>query len=40
MKRVWVFRHAESLSNAGGKTLDPQGIQLSEHCLRQARNLA
>ena len=40
MKRVWVFRHAESLSNAGGKTLDPEGIPLTEHGLRQARNLA
>lgn len=40
MKRVWVFRHAESLSNAGGKTLDPAGIPLTEHGLRQARALA
>jgi broad specificity phosphatase PhoE len=40
MKRVWVFRHAESLSNAGGKTLDPEGIPLTEHGLRQARDLA
>ncbi|MDP3495782.1 MAG: phosphoglycerate mutase family protein [Hyphomonadaceae bacterium] len=40
MKRVWVFRHAESLSNAGGKTLDPEGIPLTENGLRQARELA
>ncbi len=40
MKRVWVFRHAESLSNAGGKTLDPEGIPLTENGLRQARDLA
>ena len=40
MKRVWVFRHAESLSNAGGKTLDPEGIPLTEHGHRQARDLA
>ena len=39
-KRVWVFRHAESLSNAGGKTLDPDGIPLTEHGHRQARDLA
>ena len=39
-KRVWVFRHAESLSNAGGKTLDPQGIPLTENGRRQARDLA
>ncbi len=40
MKRVWVFRHAESLANAGGKTLDPEGVPLTEHGLRQARDLA
>lgn len=40
MKRVWIFRHAESLSNAGGKTLDPDGIPLTENGLRQARDLA
>ena len=40
MKRVWVFRHAQSLSNAGGKTLDPDGIPLTEHGHRQARDLA
>lgn len=40
MKRVWVFRHAESLSNAGGKTLEPNGIPLTENGLRQARDLA
>lgn len=40
MKRVWVFRHAESLSNAGGKTLDPEGIPLTENGRRQARELA
>jgi broad specificity phosphatase PhoE len=40
MKRVWVFRHAESLSNAGGKTLDPEGIPLTENGRRQARDLA
>ena len=40
MKRVWVFRHAESLSNAGGKTLEPNGIPLTENGLRQARELA
>src|SRR5690348_8308312 len=39
-KRVWVFRHAESLSNAGGKTLDPEGIPLTDHGRRQARDLA
>ncbi|MFT3725219.1 MAG: phosphoglycerate mutase family protein [Hyphomonadaceae bacterium] len=39
-KRVWVFRHAESLSNAGGKTLDPEGIPLTDHGHRQARDLA
>jgi len=40
MKRVWVFRHAQSLSNAGGKTLDPEGIPLTENGHRQARDLA
>lgn len=40
MKRVWVFRHAESLSNAGGKTLEPEGIPLTENGHRQARELA
>ena len=40
MKRVWIFRHAESLSNAGGKTLDPEGIPLTENGHRQARDLA
>ena len=40
MMRVWVFRHAESLSNAGGKTLDPEGIPLTENGLRQTRDLA
>lgn len=39
-KRVWVFRHAESLANAGGKTLDPDGIPLTENGYRQARDLA
>lgn len=39
-KRVWVFRHAESLANAGGKTLDPEGIPLTENGHRQARDLA
>ena len=40
MKRIWVFRHAESLANAGGKTLDPEGIPLTENGHRQARDLA
>ncbi len=40
MKRVWVFRHAESLSNAGGKMLDPESIPLTENGRRQARELA
>ena len=39
-KRVWVFRHAESLANAGGKTLEPEGIPLTENGHRQARDLA
>src|SRR5262249_54764243 len=38
--RVWVYRHAQSLANAGGKTLDPAGIPLTEQGLIAADKLA
>jgi 2,3-bisphosphoglycerate-dependent phosphoglycerate mutase len=40
MSRIWVFRHAESLSSTGAKTLEPAGIPLSEHGRVQAKELA
>ncbi|MDP3736160.1 MAG: histidine phosphatase family protein [Hyphomonadaceae bacterium] len=40
MTDVWVYRHAESLSNAGAKTLDPEGIPLTENGHAQAAKLA
>ena len=40
MTDVWLYRHAESLSNAGAKTLDPEGIPLTEHGHAQAAKLA
>lgn len=40
MTDVWVYRHAESLSNAGAKTLDPEGIPLTGHGHEQAAKLA
>lgn len=40
MTDVWLYRHAESLSNAGAKTLDPEGIPLTEHGYEQAAKLA
>jgi broad specificity phosphatase PhoE len=39
-RRVWVYRHAQSLANAGGKTLDPAGIPLTEQGLAEAEKLA
>ena len=38
--RVWVYRHAQSLANAGGRTLDPAGIPLTEQGLAEAEKLA
>ena len=38
--RVWVYRHAQSLANAGGKTLDPAGIPLTELGLAEAEKLS
>lgn len=40
MPTLWIYRHAESLSNAGAKTLEPAGIPLTEHGLAQAEALA
>jgi 2,3-bisphosphoglycerate-dependent phosphoglycerate mutase len=40
MARIWVFRHAESLSNAGHKTSEPWDIDLSPEGYRQAEALA
>ena len=37
---IWVYRHAESLSNAGAKTLDPAGIPLTTRGCEQAGALA
>ncbi len=39
-RRVWIHRHAESLSNAGEKTLDVALIPLSEKGRVQALHLA
>ncbi|HVY90901.1 MAG TPA: histidine phosphatase family protein [Hyphomonadaceae bacterium] len=40
MIRVRVYRHAESLSNAGGRTLEPAGIPLTGRGRDQAEGLA
>ncbi len=40
MTQVWVFRHAESLANAGAKTLDPEGIPLTARGKDDAVKLA
>lgn len=40
MKRIWIFRHAQSASNARGTTLAPHGIPLTEHGHTQARDPA
>jgi broad specificity phosphatase PhoE len=39
-RRVWVYRHAQSLANAGGRTADPAGIPLTELGLAAAEKLA
>jgi broad specificity phosphatase PhoE len=39
-RRVWVYRHAQSLANAGGRTADPAGIPLTELGLAEAEKLA
>jgi 2,3-bisphosphoglycerate-dependent phosphoglycerate mutase len=39
-RRVWVYRHAQSLANAGGRTADPAGIPLTELGLAEAKKLA
>ena len=38
--RIWVYRHAESLANAGEKTNEPWDIDLSAHGRKQAEALA
>ena len=38
--RIWVYRHAESLSNAGARTNEPWEIDLSPEGYRQAEELA
>ncbi len=38
--RIWVYRHAESLANAGEKTRAPQDIDLSDAGRAQAEALA
>jgi probable phosphoglycerate mutase len=38
--RIWVYRHAESLANAGAKTGEPWDIDLSDHGREQAEALA
>jgi broad specificity phosphatase PhoE len=40
MTRIWVYRHAESLANAGGRTLEPAGIPLTDRGREQAKQLA
>lgn len=39
-RRVWVYRHAQSLANAGGRTADPAGIPLTELGLAEAEKPA
>lgn len=39
-RRIWVYRHGESLSNAGGKTFDVAAIPLTEKGRLQAAALA
>ena len=39
-KRIWLYRHAESLSTAGERTLDVRLIPLSEKGRAQAASLA
>jgi 2,3-bisphosphoglycerate-dependent phosphoglycerate mutase len=39
-RRVRVYRHAQSLANAGGRTADPAGIPLTELGLAEAEKLA
>jgi 2,3-bisphosphoglycerate-dependent phosphoglycerate mutase len=38
--RIWVYRHAESLSNVGERTNEPWEIDLSPHGRKQAEMLA
>ena len=40
MKEIWIYRHAESLANAGERTFDVAAIPLSEKGRAQARALA
>jgi broad specificity phosphatase PhoE len=39
-RRIWMFRHAESLSNAGGRTDDVTRIPLTQRGISQALALA
>ena len=39
MKIIYLVRHAESIANAGGKTVTPDSIDLSENGKAQAKQL-
>ena len=39
-RRIWIYRHAESLSNAGFATADPTSIPLTEWGHAQANEIA
>lgn len=40
VRRIWVYRHGESVSNAGGRTFDVGAIPLTERGRMQAAALA